>query len=122
VHGGCCNPDQKKLITTAANEAVHKIASYIRNGKYGRWTVLVNAGTRFAESKKQDDTCPAWMGVQRIVSQPDDEVEEPGEIGKFKDKPDIVIVVGWEPGQPPPTPGTPGIKFIVFEHCCALCT
>jgi hypothetical protein len=39
--------------------------------------------------------------------------------GKFKDKPDIVIVVDWEPGQPPPTPGTTGIKFIVLEHCFA---
>jgi hypothetical protein len=44
---------------------VHKIASYIRNGKYGRWTVLVNTGTRFAESKKQDDTCPRMDGYSK---------------------------------------------------------
>ena len=42
----------------------------------------------------------------------------PGNRG-FPDQPDIVLVIGWDKGAPPPQPDAPGVKLMVLEHCFA---
>jgi hypothetical protein len=101
--GPCKNPQQSNAITSAANNIVHTIGGYVANGAFSRWTLLLNAGTVFAANGAEDQTIPAWM--------------LPGTPGNraFPDKVDMVLIIGWDKGAPPPTPGTPGIKIVLVE-------
>jgi hypothetical protein len=109
LHGRttCDNVAVKNMRTDIANKAVHSMARYIAAGQYGRWTLLINAGTKYAANGKEDDTVPEWM-LPRA----------PGGRG-YPDKPDMVLVIGWDKGTPPPQPGTPGVKLMFLEHCFA---
>ncbi len=88
--GPCRNQAQSNAITSAGNHHVHTIAEYINKGDYARWTVLINAGTRYAASGMEDATVPDDM--------------LPGAFGHraFPDKVDIMLVIGWPKGEPMP--------------------
>ncbi len=93
------------MITDAANAIVHCVGKYVAKGRYARWTLLINAGAKYAPSKKEDNTCPTWMLPPRGSSLP-------GARQVFADKPDMMLVIGLEPGAPFPTASTPGIRLV----------
>ncbi len=100
--GPCEDAQQEGLITDAANHQVQAIAKEVRSGELGKHTLLVNAGTKFAPSKKEDHTVPLWMLPAHIW----------GALGQrrfkgtdvpFADKPDMMQIIGWTVGTPTPT-------------------
>jgi len=113
VHGrgACMNTQIRNLITDCTNDNVHIIAGAVSAGNLEQCALLVNAGTKYASSKHEDYTIPAWALPGR-----------PSNRG-FPDKPDIVVIKNWQRGAPPPTNAkrTPGymgptVTFLVCEH------
>ncbi len=101
ARGGCQSEQQSGLITDAANALVHCVGKYVAKGHYGRWKLLINAGVKFG-TKQHDDTCPNWM-------LPPQGSPLPGARRDYSDKPDMMLIIGLEPGAPVPTVSTPGI-------------
>jgi len=113
--GACGNPTMRSLITDCSNESVHLVAAAALAGDVVGCTLLVNAGTKYGASKREDHTIPGWA-----LPGP------PGNRG-FPDKPDLVLIKNWDGGplgvQPPPTntkrtPGYvgPTVTFVIVEH------
>jgi hypothetical protein len=111
ARGGCQSEQQSGLITDAANALVHCVGKYVAKGHYGRWKLLINAGVKFG-SKQHDDTCPNWL-------LPPQGSPLPGARRDYSDKPDMMLIIGLEPGAPVPTVSTPGIRLVAWEHSCA---
>jgi len=113
--GACRNKKIRRLITDCSNESVHLVAATALASGMDGCTLLVNAGTKYGASKREDYTIPDWA-----LPGP------PGNRG-FPDKPDLVLIKNWvgdQPGQPPPTntkrtPGYAGPTVTDLRDCGA---
>ena len=102
--GGCDDPRQKDKVQDEANRLTHHIAKAVHRGALGKFTLLVNAGVKHSDNKKEDTTIPSWL--------------LPGTYGHrgFPDKIDIVLIKGWITGDPEPTPDQrDDIMLIIVE-------
>jgi hypothetical protein len=111
ARGACLSEQHCGLITDASNALVHCVAKYVAKGRFARWKLLINAGVKYG-TKRQDVTCPNCMLPPR-------DSPLPGARRVYADTPDMMLVIGLEPGAPFPTATTPGIRLVAWEHSCA---
>ena len=106
ARGDCDHEDIEALQTDGHDQTVHAMARAFRAKLPVTSTLLVNAGTKYSPTGTMDHTVPDWM-------LPFERWGAPGH-RKFPDKPDMMLIVGWTQGTPPPV-DKKSVKLFMLE-------
>ena len=94
------------MQTDGHNQTVHAIARAIRANLLATSTLLVSAGTKYSPDGTMDYTVPEWLLPSATWGAPGHR--------KFADVPDMMLIVGWAQGTPPPVDKS-SVKLYPFE-------
>ena len=94
------------MQTDGHNQTVHAIARAIRANLSATSTLLVSAGTKYSPDGTMDHTVPEWLLPSATWGAPGHR--------KFADVPDMMLIVGWAQGTPPPVDKS-SVKLYPFE-------
>jgi glutaredoxin len=100
---GCEHPTLAGMCTYRHDHAAHTIADAISKSHHERpFCLLISAGKRYREGNGSpfspaEALIPAWALPGNTLA------------------PDLVLILGWEAGMPPPTAPTPDIEFVIGD-------